>query len=45
MVVVRPCDEHGHFTTVKRAMRMLGEALSEAHEQLPPGPEQVKRAS
>lgn len=38
---VRPCDEHGSFAIVRRAMRLMREAVEEAHEQLPPGPKEA----
>jgi hypothetical protein len=38
---VKPCAEHGAFTGVRRALRTLREALTEAHEQLPPGPKEA----
>jgi hypothetical protein len=40
-VLVKPCEEHGNFSSVRRALRLLKEALEEAHEQLPPGPKQA----
>lgn len=39
LVGLVPCEEHGGFSTVRKAFRMLQSALEEAHEQLPPGPE------
>lgn len=38
LVGLQACEEHGGFTTVRRALSMLQSALEEAHEQLPPGP-------
>jgi len=35
------CDEHGAFASVQRALRIAREALEEAHEQLPPGPQRA----
>lgn len=40
-LAVRPCREHGEFSIVKRALRTVRDALSEAHEQLPPGPKEA----
>lgn len=38
VVSVDPCSEHGQFDGVRKAWRMLRDALEEAHDQLPPGP-------
>ena len=38
LVGIEACEEHGGFSTVRRALGMLQTALEEAHEQLPPGP-------
>jgi hypothetical protein len=35
---VRTCVEHGNFSTVQTAWRVLRTALEEAQERLPPGP-------
>lgn len=42
---VLPCAEHGNFAIVQRALRLMREALEEAHEQLPPGPKQDEVAA
>lgn len=40
---IEACEEHGGFTSVRRALGMLQTALEEAHEQLPPGPSTEQR--
>ena len=35
---IRTCIEHGNFSTVQAAWRLLRTALDEAHERLPSGP-------
>jgi hypothetical protein len=37
-VGVIPCEEHGGFASVRKALSMLHAALEEAHEKLSPGP-------
>ena len=41
VTTVEACEEHRAFGGVKRALRILRDALGEAHEQLPPGPPPV----
>ncbi len=43
LVGLVPCEEHGGFHTVRKALSMLQSAIEDAHEQLPPGPVQEER--